>query len=101
MRLRHEMVASMSDEDLVAACGTGDLAGLGAMFDRFHEAVHRLVERMPGSDGIDHEDVVQVTFLEARIAAKRFRGGSSVQRWLFSIAANLVRYELRCERRRR
>jgi hypothetical protein len=36
---------NLGDEALVAACGVGDPAALGALYDRHHEAVARFVGR--------------------------------------------------------
>jgi RNA polymerase sigma-70 factor, ECF subfamily len=94
-------VVAMSDEALLAACGTGDLTALDTLFERFHVAVHRFVGRLPGTDELARDDLVQGTFLEARRAAKRFRGTSSVKTWILGIAANLARHHLRSERRLR
>ncbi len=91
----------MSDEALVAACGKGDAAALGALFDRHHAAVYRFVSRMSGVGARDLDDLVQNTFLSAQRAAVRFRGDSSARTWLFGIAANQVRHHVRGEARRR
>jgi RNA polymerase sigma-70 factor (ECF subfamily) len=89
-------IAEMSDEALLAACGTGDASALGALFDRFHVAV-----RLPTTDELARDDLVQATFLEVRRAAPSFRGTSSVKTWILGIAANVARHTLRGERRRR
>ena len=96
-----DAAASMSDEALLAATATGDLAALDALFERFHVVVYRFLGRLAATDEAAHDDLVQATFLEARRGAKRFRGGSSVKTWLLGIAANLARHHLRGERRRR
>jgi RNA polymerase sigma-70 factor (ECF subfamily) len=94
-------LASLSDEALLAATATGDLAALDALFERFHAPVYRFLSRLAPEDEADRDDLVQATFLEARRGAKRFRGGSSVKTWILGIAANLTRHHLRGERRRR
>lgn len=94
-------IAEMSDEALVAACGTGDAPALGALFDRFHTAVYRFAGRLPMTDDLARDDLVQATFLEVRRAAPAFRGTSSVKTWILGIAANVARHTLRAERRRR
>jgi RNA polymerase sigma-70 factor (ECF subfamily) len=94
-------VVSMSDEALLAACATGDLVALDALFERFHTAVFRFLGRLAASDEGSLDDLVQATFLEARRGARRFRGGSTVKTWILGIAANLARHHLRGERRRR
>ena len=91
----------MSDEALLAACGTGDAAALGALFDRFADAVYRFAGRLPMTDELARDDLVQATFLEVRRTAHVFRGTSSVKTWILGIAANVARHTLRGERRRR
>ena len=93
--------AQLSDEALLAACGTGDTAALGALFDRFHEAVYRFAGRLATTDELARDDLVQATFLELRRTAGSFRGTSSVRTWIFGVAANVARHSLRSERRRR
>jgi RNA polymerase sigma-70 factor (ECF subfamily) len=94
-------VAAMSDEALLAACGTGDLPALDAIFDRFHLPVYRFLARLPTTDDLSRDDLVQATFLEVRRSARRFRGTSSVKTWILGIAANLARDQLRGDNRRR
>ena len=92
--------AQLSDEALLAACGTGDAAALGALYDRFHEAVFRFAGRLVG-DELARDDLVQSTFLEVRRTAATFRGTSSVRTWIFGVAANVARHARRSERRAR
>jgi RNA polymerase sigma-70 factor (ECF subfamily) len=101
LRRANADVAAMSDEALLAACGTGDLTALDTLFERFHGDVYRFVGRLLGIDELARDDLVQGTFLEARQAAKRFRATSSVKTWILGIAANLARHHLRGERRLR
>lgn len=93
-------IAELSDEALLAACGTGDAAALGALFDRFHRDVYRLAGRFPSIDALGRDDLVQATFLEVRRTARSFRGASSVRTWILGVAANLARRTFRGERRR-
>jgi RNA polymerase sigma factor (sigma-70 family) len=92
--------AELSDEAVLAACGTGDAAALGALFDRFHQDVYRFVGRFPQIDELGRDDLVQQTFLEIRRAAPSYRGASSVRSWILGIAANIARRSHRSERRR-
>lgn len=94
-------IAEMSDEALLAACGTGDGAALGALFDRFSAAVYRFAARLATTDELARDDLVQATFLELRRTAHTFRGTSSVKTWILGVAANVARHTLRTERRRR
>lgn len=94
-------IVEMSDEALLAACATGDAPALGALFDRFHLAVYRFAGRLPMTDDLARDDLVQATFLEVRRSAPSFRGTSSVKTWILGVAANVARHMLRAERRRR
>ena len=94
-------IAELSDEALLAACGIGDAAALGALFDRHHEAVYRLVSRLRRTEPAEIDDLVQQTFLEVWRSAKKFGGHGAVRSWVFGIAANTVRHHIRGAIRRR
>jgi RNA polymerase sigma factor (sigma-70 family) len=98
---RRTALSDISDEALLAACGVGDTAALGALFDRHHEAVFRLISRLLRSEPSEIDDLVQTTFLEAWRAAKRYSGQGAVKSYLFGIAANTVRHYVRGAKRRR
>jgi RNA polymerase sigma factor (sigma-70 family) len=98
---RRAAVSDISDEALLAACGVGDPVALGALFDRHHEAVFRLISRLLYSDPAAIDDLVQTTFLEAWRASRRYREHGAVRSYLFGIAANVVRHHVRGARRRR
>ena len=51
----------MSDEALLAACGTGDLPALDALFERFYLPLYRFLARLPTTDDLTRDDVVLVT----------------------------------------
>jgi RNA polymerase sigma-70 factor (ECF subfamily) len=98
---RRVAISEISDEALLAACGVGDNAALGALFDRHHVAIHRLISRLLRSEASEIDDLVQTTFLEAWRSAKKYSGGGAVKSWLYGIAANLVRHYVRGAKRRR
>jgi len=98
---RRVAISEISDEALLAACGVGDNAALGALFDRHHVAIHRLISRLLRSEASEIDDLVQTTFLEAWRSAKKYSGGGAVKSWLYGIAANLVRHYVRGSKRRR
>ncbi len=93
--------AELSDEALLAACGVGDGAALGELFDRYHEVVYRFLGRLAGAGDADLDDLVQATFVELRRSAGSFRGRSMMRTWLLGIAANVARHHVRGEVRRR
>ncbi|HSK01907.1 MAG TPA: RNA polymerase sigma factor [Kofleriaceae bacterium] len=94
-------MSDISDEALLAACGVGDPAALGALFDRHHEAVYRLISRLLRTEPVEIDDLVQLTFLEAWRCAKKYGGRGAVKSYLFGIAANTVRHHVRGAARRR
>jgi RNA polymerase sigma-70 factor (ECF subfamily) len=101
LRRQHGRIEELSDEALLAACAIGDTAAMGALIDRFQRPVYRFVARLLGSDGADRDDLVQSTFLEVSRSAASFRQGSAVRVWIFGIAANLTRNQIRSIVRRR
>jgi RNA polymerase sigma-70 factor (ECF subfamily) len=102
IQLRAEPVSveSLSDDALIAACGTGDRGARALLFERFLAVVHRFVARMRGSDPDAIEDLVQATFISAFQSAPRYRGGNA-KGWLLGIAANHTRTYARGEIRRK
>jgi RNA polymerase sigma-70 factor (ECF subfamily) len=93
-------VADLSDDALIAAVGVGDMAALGALYDRHADPAFRFVARMIG-DASAVDDLVQATFIEVQKCARKFRGKSSVRTWILGIAANLARHHVRTDVRRR
>jgi RNA polymerase sigma-70 factor (ECF subfamily) len=98
---RRAALSEISDEALLAACAVGDSAALGALFDRHHEAVYRLISRLLRGEPDAIDDLVQTTFLEAWRSAGRYGGRGLVKSYLFGIAANAVRHHVRSAKRRR
>lgn len=93
--------AEMSDEALVAACGTGEMAALGALYDRHAASIRRFLARMSGTCARDLDDLVQTTFEMIPHAARNFDHRSSARTWMFGIANNTARHHVRTEIRRR
>ncbi len=91
----------MSDAALLAGCASGDIAALGAIYDRFHMDVWRFCSRLLSPSSPELDDLVQSTFLEVWRSASNFKGRSSVKSWVFGIANNLARHHIRKESRRR
>jgi RNA polymerase sigma-70 factor (ECF subfamily) len=98
---RRAALSEISDEALLAACGVGDTAALGALFDRHHEPIYRLISRLLYMEPSEIDDLVQTTFLEAWRSAPKYRGQGAVKSYLFGIAANTVRHYVRGAKRRR
>jgi RNA polymerase sigma-70 factor (ECF subfamily) len=97
---RRTALSDLTDEALLASCGVGDPAALGALFDRHHEAVYRLISRLLRIEPGEADDLVQTTFMTVWKSAKGYKGKGSVKSFLFGIAANSVRRHFRTTRRR-
>ena len=80
-------------DDLVRRAQQGELPAFNAIVLRFQDAVYSLVLRMLSSPEAA-EDVAQEAFVSAWRHIGTFRGGS-FRSWLFTIAANRARDELR------
>jgi RNA polymerase sigma-70 factor (ECF subfamily) len=80
---------SKSDAELLAAVDHGDLTALGALFDRHHSRVRRVLARS-GVNNADVDDLVQSTFLELPKIASAFDGRLSAGGWLCGIAVRLA-----------
>lgn len=77
------MLPDISLEALIA----GDRAEFARLVDAYSAPIFRLGLRMLGNPQ-DAEDVLQNTFLNALVHISEFEGRSSLQTWLYRIAAN-------------
>jgi RNA polymerase sigma-70 factor (ECF subfamily) len=98
--LRQPAIDSDADDALLARGARGDGAALGELFDRHHRSVYNFLGRLLGAQCAELDDAVQSTFLEACRAASKFRGQSAASTWLFGIAANVARHQVRSRLRR-
>ena len=86
----------MVDEDvrLMLAFRDGDARAFDALFERWAGRVLRFVERMVGEASVA-EDLVQETFVRVWRARERYQPEARFSTWLFTIAGNAARNELR------
>src|SRR5919201_2879041 len=90
-----------TDIELWERTGQGDQSAFALLFRRYADPVYNFCFRRT-ADWALAEDLTSRTFLEAwrrRADAKPF--GESVLPWLYGVAANVVRAELRSKRRGR
>ncbi len=88
------------DAELVARVRAGDDRAFGVLVDRHHAGVYRLALSMVSDVGTA-QDVTQDAFLKAYSAIATFRGDAAFRSWLFTIAANEARGQLRRQGRRK
>jgi RNA polymerase sigma-70 factor (ECF subfamily) len=78
----------LSDTELMARLGRGDMAALGALAERHRSRVLSLAYRLLG-DWHRAEDVSQETFLRLRQAAETYEPQAKFTTWLYRIVHNL------------
>ncbi len=86
--------AAASDADL--ACSLrADRAGAPAiLWNRYSPAVRRLLERALGP-GVEIEDLIQEVFLRVFVRIRSLRDPSALRAFVFSVAANVLKWEVR------
>jgi RNA polymerase sigma-70 factor, ECF subfamily len=78
---------TVTDETLMDAVRTGDLAQLGILFERHHRALFDFLVRMTGNASAA-EDLVQDVFVRVLKYRATWRGEGRFETWLFRIARN-------------
>jgi RNA polymerase sigma-70 factor (ECF subfamily) len=86
-----------SDEALFAAYRAGNEAAFEQLFGRYQAPLGRHLDRML-DDAAAAEDLVIETFLRLHRHAHRWRAGTPLRPWIFTIARNLARNRLRSQR---
>jgi len=84
----------LGDDALVAAAGRGERGALHVLVQRWGTRVHAFLRRALASSS-DADDLTQETFLRVWRAAPRYEARGRFAPWLFRIAGNLARQELR------
>lgn len=93
-------VLSLSDEDLMARVAADDEKAFTELVRRFQGRVTNLVSRVL-NDRECADDLAQEVFLRVYVHRRNYRHGSKFSTWLFTIAANLAKNEIRRRVRRR
>jgi RNA polymerase sigma factor (sigma-70 family) len=87
------------DRELMRRLQAGDEAALAGLMERWELPVKGLIGRLV-LNGSEAEELAQETFVRVWQQREKFRSGSEVRPWIFSIAVNLARNRLRWWRRR-
>jgi RNA polymerase sigma-70 factor (ECF subfamily) len=93
-------VISLSDEDLMARVAEDDERAFSELVRRFQGRVTNLTSRIL-NDRECGDDLTQEVFVRVFVHRRNFRRGSKFSTWLFTIAANLAKNEIRRRVRRR
>jgi RNA polymerase sigma-70 factor (ECF subfamily) len=83
-----------SDEELMAACVSGSQDAFRVLVERYQSRIINLVYRYIG-DRNRAEDIAQEVFLRVFVHRKRYRQSGRFSTWIFTIAANLAKNEIR------
>lgn len=97
-RLPSARMCAMQEDELVQRAKQGDLDCFNQLVEAYQRRVYNLCLRMLNNPH-DAEDTTQAAFISAFRGLGKFRGGS-FRAWLFRIAANACRDELRLRLRR-
>jgi RNA polymerase sigma-70 factor (ECF subfamily) len=89
-----------SDEELIARFQEGDVYAFDTIVHRYKDPLLNFVYHFLG-DRIDAEDVVQETFVRVYRNKHMYRNIAKFSTWIYTIASNLAKTELRRRKRRR
>jgi len=92
-------VDSRSDEELLAEHLAGRAGAFEILASRYANELYGFLYRFVG-DAARSEDLVQETFLQIHLAARSFDPTRKFKPWLYTIAANKARDQLRSRGRR-
>ncbi len=99
-RLEGEAAAGeRTDAELMERVRSGDAEAFAPLVKRYERRVFGFVRNQLGEPETA-ADLAQETFVRAFRAARRYRESGRFESWLFRIASNLVRSELRRRKRR-
>lgn len=88
----------LTDAEILSHVAEGDIEAYGKIVNRYRLRLYNFVFRFVG-DRETAEDVVQETFLRAFRKRKEYRAIANFSTWLFTIAGNLAKSELRRRKR--
>ncbi|OGC89518.1 MAG: hypothetical protein A2W25_16615 [candidate division Zixibacteria bacterium RBG_16_53_22] len=81
------MAGTLSDEDIIARVGDGDIEAFGILVKKYENFIYTLIRGMVLSED-SAKDISQEAFLRAYRALRRFEKKSSFKTWLYRIAHN-------------
>jgi RNA polymerase sigma-70 factor, ECF subfamily len=93
-------ISELSDEDLIRRFQDGDLYAFDAIVNRYKDQLLNFAYRFLGNIQ-EAEDVVQETFLRIFRNKHAYRQIAKFSTWVYTIAGNLAKTELRKRKRRK
>ena len=89
------MAIGDEERDWIRRSREGDANAYRHLVERYQGQVHRLVSGLLGYRHGNVDDVVQEVFVKAWFSLKRFREASGFATWIYRIAVNRARDEMR------
>ena len=93
------MAIGDEERDWIRRSRQGEAHAYRHLVERYQGQVHRLVSSLLGYQHGNVDDVVQEVFVKAYFSLKRFREDASFATWIYRIAVNRARDEIRKESR--
>jgi RNA polymerase sigma-70 factor (ECF subfamily) len=88
----------LSDEELMFRVQDGDRRAFDALVGRYRKRLYNYLLRLLGRPD-EAEEFAQETFVKAYVHAEKYRSIARFSTWLYTIATNLVRNQIRSRRR--
>jgi len=99
-RKKSNQKTKVSDEELIARFQQGDLQAFDILVRRYKDQLLNYVYRFVGNRS-DAEDIVQETFLRVYKNKHYYKEIAKFSTWVYTIAGNLAKTELRRRKRRK
>lgn len=91
---------NLSDEEVMVRCAQGSEPAFEVLVDRYQSRVINLITRFIG-DSDRARDIAQEVFIRVYRNRERYRKSGKFSTWIFTIAANLAKNEIRRKVRHR
>jgi RNA polymerase sigma-70 factor (ECF subfamily) len=92
--MNNKTIATLTDEELIAAFQNDNAAAFDEIVRRYRDPLFNFVVRLLG-DSFFSEDVVQETFVRVYRNKHRYHQVAKFSTWIYTIASNLAKTELR------
>ena len=86
---------STTDEQLLRRCGRGDDDAFDELLDRHRTRLREFIRYCLGAHHALLDDVMQEVLLQLHRSAETFQHGSTFRTWLYGLAKNVARHEMR------
>jgi RNA polymerase sigma-70 factor (ECF subfamily) len=94
-RPTNEHQPALDDAEILGAIKNGDASAATALYHRAHGQIERTLRRILGRRDQEHEDFVQLAFVELVRSVPRFRGECSLETWIARVTARVLFSQLR------